>query len=97
LAELPLTESVGQLQDWNLHLFMRPAAEGSPRFGNPILPSDICYASAWMQGLVPWIGNKVSKATISSFGFGDIHAVWRHFVKDGKPVALNYFAVGDAA
>ncbi len=50
-----------------------------------------------MQGLVPWIGNKVSKATISSFGFGDIHAVWRHFVKDGKPVALNYFAVGDAA
>ncbi|MDZ7684950.1 MAG: hypothetical protein U5O39_07980 [Gammaproteobacteria bacterium] len=32
-----------------------------------------------------------------SFGFGDIHSVWNHFVHDGKPAALNYFAVGDAA
>ncbi len=50
-----------------------------------------------IPGLVPWIDKEVSEATTSSFGFGDIHAVWRHFVKDGKPVALNYFAVGDAA
>lgn len=50
-----------------------------------------------IPGLVPWLNKDVSTSTTSSFGFGDIHAVWRHFVKDGKPVALNYFAVGDAA
>ena len=54
----------------------------------------ICKA---IPGLVPWIQKDVSEATTSPFGFGDIHAVWRHFVKDDIPVALNYFAVGDAA
>lgn len=35
---------VSQLQSWNLHVFMRPAApEGSPRAGNPILPSDVIF------------------------------------------------------
>ena len=35
---------VQQLQSWNLHVFMRPAApEGSPRAGNPILPSDVIF------------------------------------------------------
>ena len=54
----------------------------------------ICNA---IPGLIPWIRKDVSEATTSPFGFGDIHAVWRHFVKDDIPVALNYFAVGDAA
>lgn len=54
----------------------------------------ICNA---IPGLKPWVRNDVSEAITSSFGFGDIHAVWRHFIKDGTPVALNYFAVGDAA
>ena len=37
-------EAVGHLQSWNLHVFMRPAApEGSPRAGNPILPSDVIF------------------------------------------------------
>jgi len=37
-------EAVSQLQSWNLHVFMRPAApEGSPRHGNPILPSDVIF------------------------------------------------------
>jgi hypothetical protein len=36
--------AVSQLQSWNLHVFMRPAApEGSPRHGNPILPSDVIF------------------------------------------------------
>jgi len=45
--ELPgqdVAEAVSQLQSWNLHVFMRPAAPaGSPREGNPILPSDIIF------------------------------------------------------
>jgi len=37
-------DAVGQLQSWNLHVFMRPAAPlDSPRAGNPILPSDVIF------------------------------------------------------
>ena len=50
-----------------------------------------------IPGLAPWVADDRSKSTTPPFGFGDIHAVWRHFVKDGKPAALNYFAVGDSA
>lgn len=50
-----------------------------------------------IPGLQPWVSNEKSTPTTESFGFGDIHAVWKHFVHDGKPAALNYFAVGDAA
>ena len=44
LPDLDTVEATGQLQSWNLHVFMRPAApEGSARSGNPILPSDIIF------------------------------------------------------
>lgn len=47
LGELDQEEAVTNLQSWNLHLFMRPAApEGSPRAGNPILPSDVVFIEA---------------------------------------------------
>ena len=37
-------ELIGQLQSWNLHVFMRPpAAPGSPREHNPIMPSDVIF------------------------------------------------------
>jgi 2-polyprenyl-6-methoxyphenol hydroxylase-like FAD-dependent oxidoreductase len=50
-----------------------------------------------IPGLVPWVAADKAEPTTESFGFGDIHAVWHHFVDDGRAVALNYFAVGDAA
>ncbi|MEM1435825.1 MAG: hypothetical protein AAGG11_17325 [Pseudomonadota bacterium] len=44
LAGESLDSAVQQLQSWNLHVFMRPAApETSPRVGNPILPSDVIF------------------------------------------------------
>ena len=44
LADQELSAAVGSLQSWNLHVFMRRAApEGSPRHGNPILPSDVIF------------------------------------------------------
>ena len=44
LPDMPLEAAVGALQSWNLHVFARPAAPaGSPRHGNPILPSDILF------------------------------------------------------
>lgn len=37
-------EIIGQLQSWNLHVFMRPpAAPGSPHEHNPILASDVIF------------------------------------------------------
>jgi P pilus assembly chaperone PapD len=44
LPHLPEAEAVQLLQSLNLHVFMRPAAPaGSPRQGNPILPSDVIF------------------------------------------------------
>lgn len=44
LPDLEEKQAVSQLQSWNLHVFMRaPAPEGSPRAGNPILPSDVIF------------------------------------------------------
>ena len=51
-----------------------------------------------IPGLNRWIAADVAVATTNSFGFADIHSAWMHFVDDrGQPVALNFFAVGDAA
>ena len=60
----------------------------------PALFDKICEA---IPGLEPWVKSGKSKATTNSFGFGKINAVWRNFVKNDRPAALNYFAVGDAA
>ncbi len=44
LGDMPTDEAVQMLQSVNLHAFMRPAARaGSPRQGNPILPSDVIF------------------------------------------------------
>ncbi len=50
-----------------------------------------------IPGLLPWVASDVSDPTTDSFGIGDIRAVWRHFVQDGKPLVHNFFAVGDAS
>ena len=50
-----------------------------------------------IPGLVPWLAPDVSEATTNSFGIGEIHAVWRKFVKDGKPQVHNFFSVGDSS
>ncbi|MGI9328500.1 MAG: hypothetical protein ACR2PZ_25010 [Pseudomonadales bacterium] len=39
LPEVDSDEAVGQLQSWNFHVFMRPAAAN----GNTILPSDVVF------------------------------------------------------
>lgn len=54
---------------------------------------EICRA---IPGINNWMAVDKAEATTASFGFADIHAVWRHYVEDGEPLVLNYFAVGDA-
>ncbi len=47
LGGMASEQAVQALQSWNLHVFMRPAAPaGSPREGNPILPSDVIFIEA---------------------------------------------------
>ncbi len=52
--EMPDTEpdvAVSRLQSWNLHVFMRPSPpEGSPRAGNPVLPSDVIFLEPPLAG-----------------------------------------------
>jgi len=50
-----------------------------------------------IPGLAPWVQPGKAIATTKPFGIGDIRAVWRHYVPDGRPLARNFFAVGDAA
>ena len=50
-----------------------------------------------IPGLVPWIAPDKADSTTPPFGIGEIHAVWRSFIKDDAPQALNFFAVGDAS
>jgi hypothetical protein len=51
LPELDADQAVSQLQSWNMHVFMRPAAPaGSPRQGNPILPSDVIFLEPPLAG-----------------------------------------------
>jgi hypothetical protein len=44
LPDMDREAAVSLLQSCNLHVFMRPRPpEGSPRAGNPILPSDVVF------------------------------------------------------
>ncbi|MDA0826700.1 MAG: FAD-dependent oxidoreductase [Proteobacteria bacterium] len=54
----------------------------------------ICLA---IPGLQPWLGADQAVATTSSFGMGNIKAVWHDFSQDEQPLLLNYYAVGDAS
>ncbi len=47
LNDLPQDQAIANIQSWNLHVFARRAPEeGSPRAGNPILPSDVIFLEA---------------------------------------------------
>ena len=51
LSSMDEASAVSSLQSWNLHVFMRaPAPAGSPREGNPILPSDVIFVEPPLAG-----------------------------------------------
>lgn len=50
-----------------------------------------------VPGMHAWLGDDRATATTNSFGIGNIHAVWRHYVPEGQVLATNFFAVGDSA
>jgi 2-polyprenyl-6-methoxyphenol hydroxylase-like FAD-dependent oxidoreductase len=61
---------------------------------NPATFDAICNQ---IPGMARWIDPKRAEPVTKVFGMGNLHNVWRKFVKAGEPVVLNYFAVGDSA
>ncbi len=52
---------------------------------------------AKIPGAGRWIEPQRAEPVTKVFGMGNLFNVWRHFVKEGEPVVLNFFAVGDAS
>jgi len=50
-----------------------------------------------IPGMARWIDPSRAEPVTKVFGMGNLFNVWRNYVKDGRPQALNVFAVGDAA
>ncbi len=50
-----------------------------------------------IPGCARWIDPKRAEPVTKVFGMGNLHNVWRHFVRERLPVVFGFFAVGDAA
>lgn len=50
---------------------------------------------AELPGIAAWTSPEYSEPKSKVFGMGELFARWRHMVKDGKPLALNFFPLGD--
>lgn len=51
---------------------------------------------ASLPGTLPWTDPNRAVPTSRVFGIGNLSNRWRHWVVDGKPLILNFFAIGDA-
>jgi 2-polyprenyl-6-methoxyphenol hydroxylase-like FAD-dependent oxidoreductase len=51
---------------------------------------------ALMPGAARWMDPARAEPVSKVFAMGELRNLWRHYVKDGKPVARNYYAIGDA-
>lgn len=49
-----------------------------------------------MPGLIPWVDPERAEGVSRVFGMGDLHSRWRDLVKDGQPVVLGFFPLGDS-
>ena len=54
----------------------------------------ICMA---LPGAARWIDPARAEPVSQVFSMGNLQNVWRHYLKDGEPQVLNFFAIGDAA
>jgi 2-polyprenyl-6-methoxyphenol hydroxylase-like FAD-dependent oxidoreductase len=53
----------------------------------------ICRA---LPGAARWIDPVRAEPVSQVFSMGNLQNVWRHYLKDGEPQVLNFFAIGDA-
>ena len=62
-----------------------------------VRPENFDAACMAMPGAARWIDSVRSEPVSRVFSMGELHNVWRHYMKDGAPQVLNFFALGDAA
>ncbi len=58
----------------------------------PEIFDSVCAA---IPGMAQWVAPETSQPRSKVFGMGELWARWRSMVKDGAPVALNFFPMGD--
>lgn len=58
----------------------------------PEIFDGVCAA---IPGMASWVAPETSEPKSKVFGMGELWARWRSMVKDGAPVALNFFPMGD--
>lgn len=54
----------------------------------------VCMA---LPGAARWMNPERAEPASPVYAMGNLQNVWRHFLKDGAPQALGFFALGDAA
>lgn len=52
---------------------------------------------AMLPGVARWTDAARAEPVSKVFAMGALKSVWRSFVKDGRPVVANWYAIGDAA
>jgi 2-polyprenyl-6-methoxyphenol hydroxylase-like FAD-dependent oxidoreductase len=50
-----------------------------------------------LPGAARWMNPERSEPVSKVYAMGELHNVWRHYMKDGEPQMLNFFPLGDAA
>ncbi|MEI9991259.1 MAG: hypothetical protein WDM86_14585 [Rhizomicrobium sp.] len=60
-------------------------------------PETFDAACMAMPGAARWIDPKRAEPVSRVFSMGELYNMWRHYMKDGEPQVLNFFALGDAA
>ncbi|HVZ70168.1 MAG TPA: hypothetical protein VG891_11950 [Rhizomicrobium sp.] len=50
-----------------------------------------------LPGTARWVEAARARPVGPIYSMGNLQSVWRHYLKNGEPQALNFFAVGDAA
>jgi len=50
-----------------------------------------------LPGAERWMNPERAQAVSQVFAMGNLQNVWRHYLKNGEPQALGFFAIGDAA
>ncbi|KAB7739006.1 FAD-dependent oxidoreductase [Parvibaculum sedimenti] len=60
-----------------------------------VKPETFDAICAEIPGIAKWTAAETSEPKGRVYGMGELVSRWRYMIKDGKPVALNYFPIGD--
>lgn len=49
-----------------------------------------------LPGVARWVAPETAEPQTKVFGMGQLFSRWHHYVRQGRPAVLNFFAIGDA-